>query len=111
MKLQRRVVVTGLGLVTPLGNDVSSSWDACTKGISGISTFDNTIDNSPVSIGGRIKDLDSSKYLDSKDIRRLDAFIQYGVIAATQAITNSGFLDYSTDLAIFGVKSRSHLGS
>ena len=110
MKLQRRVVVTGLGLVTPLGNDVSSSWDACTKGISGISTFDNTIDNSPVSIGGRIKDLDSSKYLDSKDIRRLDAFIQYGVIAATQAITNSGFLDYSTDLARVGVNFGSGIG-
>ncbi len=46
MKLQRRVVVTGLGLVSPIGNDVNSSWDACTNGISGITTFDNKIENS-----------------------------------------------------------------
>jgi 3-oxoacyl-[acyl-carrier-protein] synthase II len=110
MKLQRRVVVTGLGLVTPLGNDVSSSWDACTKGISGISTFNNSIVDSPVSIGGRIKDLDLSLYLDAKESRRLDTFIQYGVVAASQAITDSGFLDSSTDLTRAGVNFGSGIG-
>ena len=110
MKLQRRVVVTGLGLVTPLGNDVSSSWDACTNGISGISTFNNSIVDSPVSIGGRIKDLDLSLYLDTKESRRLDTFIQYGVVAASQAITDSGFLDSSTDLTRAGVNFGSGIG-
>lgn len=110
MKLQRRVVVTGLGLVSPLGNDVSSSWDACTNGISGISTFNNTIVDSPVSIGGRIKDLDLSLYLDPKESRRLDTFIQYGVVAASQAITDSGFLDSSTDLTRAGVNFGSGIG-
>ena len=110
MKLQRRVVVTGLGLVTPLGNDVSSSWDACTNGISGISTFNNSIVDSPVSIGGRIKDLDLSLYLDAKESRRLDTFIQYGVVAASQAITDSGFLDSSTDLTRAGVNFGSGIG-
>ena len=110
MKLQRRVVVTGLGLVTPLGNDVSSSWDACTNGISGISTFNNSIVDSPVSIGGRIKDLDLSLYLDPKESRRLDTFIQYGVVAASQAITDSGFLDSSTDLTRAGVNFGSGIG-
>jgi len=110
MKLQRRVVVTGLGLVTPLGNDVSSSWNACTNGISGISTFNNSIVDSPVSIGGRIKDLDLSLYLDAKESRRLDTFIQYGVVAASQAITDSGFLDSSTDLTRAGVNFGSGIG-
>ncbi len=110
MKLQRRVVVTGLGLVTPLGNDVSSSWDACINGISGISTFNNSIVDSPVSIGGRIKDLDLSLYLDAKESRRLDTFIQYGVVAASQAITDSGFLDSSTDLTRAGVNFGSGIG-
>ena len=110
MKLQRRVVVTGLGLVSPLGNDVSSSWDACTNGISGISTFNNSIVDSPVSIGGRIKDLDLSLYLDAKESRRLDTFIQYGVVAASQAITDSGFLDSSTDLTRAGVNFGSGIG-
>tara|TARA_B100000780_G_scaffold123323_1_gene86498 strand:- start:940 stop:2172 length:1233 start_codon:yes stop_codon:yes gene_type:complete len=110
MKLQRRVVVTGLGLVSPLGNDVNSSWNACANGISGITTFDNKIDNSPVTIGGRVKDLDLSSYLDPKDSRRLDTFIQYGVIAASQAINDSGFLDSATDLNRVGVNFGSGIG-
>ena len=110
MKLQRRVVVTGLGLVSPIGNDVNSSWDACTNGISGITTFDNKIENSPVTIGGRVKDLDFSSYLDPKDSRRLDTFIQYGVIAASQAINDSGFLDSATDLNRVGVNFGSGIG-
>ena len=75
MKLQRRVVVTGLGLITPLGNDVSSSWDSCINGKSGITTFDNSIKNSPVTIGGRIHDLDIESYIEPKDVRRLDPLI------------------------------------
>ena len=110
MKLQRRVVVTGLGLVSPIGNDVNSSWSACSNGISGITTFDNKIENSPVTIGGRVKDLDLSSYLDPKDSRRLDAFIQYGVIAASQAINDSGFLDSATDLNRVGVNFGSGIG-
>ena len=110
MKLQRRVVVTGLGLVSPIGNDVNSSWSACSNGISGITTFDNKIENSPVTIGGRVKDLDLSSYLDPKDTRRLDAFIQYGVIAASQAINDSGFLDSATDLNRVGVNFGSGIG-
>jgi 3-oxoacyl-[acyl-carrier-protein] synthase II len=90
MKLQRRVVVTGMGLISPLGNSVSSSWTSCANGVSGISTFDNEIINSPIKIGGKIKDLDIESYIDKKDIRRLDTFIQYGVVAASQAFEDSG---------------------
>tara|TARA_B110000211_G_scaffold57124_1_gene63793 strand:- start:3390 stop:4622 length:1233 start_codon:yes stop_codon:yes gene_type:complete len=110
MKLQRRVVVTGLGLITPLGNDVSSSWDSCINGKSGITTFDNSIKNSPVTIGGRIHDLDIESYIEPKDVRRLDPFIQYGVAAASQAIANSGFLDSNCDLSRAGVNFGSGIG-
>ena len=110
MKLQRRVVVTGLGLISPLGNNVSSSWSACVAGESGITNFDNSIENSPVTIGGRIKNLDVSSFIDSKDVRRLDAFIQYGYIAAQEAINDSGFLDTNINLDRVGVNYGSGIG-
>jgi len=110
MKLQRRVVVTGLGLISPLGNNVSSSWSACVAGESGITNFDNSIENSPVTIGGRIKNLDVSNFIDSKDLRRLDTFIQYGYIAAHEAINDSGFLDTNINLDRVGVNYGSGIG-
>ncbi len=110
MKLQRRVVVTGLGLISPLGNNVSSSWSACVAGESGITNFDNSIENSPVTIGGRIKNLDVSSFIDPKDVRRLDAFIQYGYIAAQEAINDSGFLDTNINLDRVGVNYGSGIG-
>tara|TARA_B100001113_G_scaffold299006_1_gene257259 strand:+ start:279 stop:1511 length:1233 start_codon:yes stop_codon:yes gene_type:complete len=110
MKLQRRVVVTGLGLISPLGNNVSSSWSACVAGESGITNFDNSIENSPVTIGGRIKNLDVSNFIDSKDVRRLDTFIQYGYIAAQEAINDSGFLDTNINLDRVGVNYGSGIG-
>ena len=110
MKLQRRVVVTGLGLISPLGNNVSSSWSACVAGESGITNFDNSIENSPVTIGGRIKNLDVSSFIDSKDVRRLDTFIQYGYIAAQEAINDSGFLDTNINLDRVGVNYGSGIG-
>ena len=110
MKLQRRVVVTGLGLISPLGNNVSSSWSACVAGESGITNFDNSIENSPVTIGGRIKNLDVSNFIDSKDLRRLDTFIQYGYIAAQEAINDSGFLDTNINLDRVGVNYGSGIG-
>ncbi len=110
MKLQRRVVVTGLGLISPLGNNVSSSWSACVAGKSGITNFDNSIENSPVTIGGRIKNLDVSSFIDSKDVRRLDAFIQYGYIAAQEAINDSGFLDTDINFDRVGVNYGSGIG-
>ena len=110
MKLQRRVVVTGLGLISPLGNNVSSSWSACVAGESGITNFDNSIENSPVTIGGRIKNLDVSNFIDLKDVRRLDTFIQYGYIAAQEAINDSGFLDTNINLDRVGVNYGSGIG-
>ena len=89
MHLERRVVITGLGALSPLGNSAQISWDACLKGASGIQKIDFEIPDCPVSIGGKLKNFDVNEYLPAKESRRIDPFIQYGVIAANQAIKDS----------------------
>lgn len=90
----RRVVVTGLGLITPLGNDVTSSWDALKNGKSGIgpiSHFD--VSDFTTRFGGSVKDFDCSQYMEPKDARRMDIFMQYGIAAGVQAIRDAGLED------------------
>ena len=90
MQLPRRVVVTGMGLISPLGNSVDESWSKCIKGISGISKNTVDLEDIPVKVGGRVKDFDPTQFIDSKDVRRLDTFVQYGVSAGIQAIEDAG---------------------
>ena len=90
----RRVVVTGMGLISPLGNSVNESWSNCIKGCSGISENEVDVEDMPIKVGGRIQDFDPTQYIDSKDLRRLDTFVQYGVSAGIQAIEDAG-LDLS----------------
>ena len=90
MQLPRRVVVTGMGLISPLGNSVHESWSNCIKGISGISKNIVDLEGIPVKVGGRVKDFDPTQFIDSKDVRRLDTFVQYGVSAGIQAIEDAG---------------------
>ncbi len=88
---KRRVVVTGLGMITPLGLNVTDTWNAILKGQSGvrpITTLD--VSDCPVKIAACVQDFDSSAYLNPKDARRLDIFIQYGVAASKQALDDSG---------------------
>ncbi len=87
----RKVVVTGLGLITPVGNDVETAWSALKNGVSGINTISH-FDTSAFStrFGGSIKNFDCSLYMDSKDARRFDIFIQYGIAAGVQAYGDSG---------------------
>lgn len=89
---KRRVVVTGIGMVTPLGNDVASSWQAVLNGTSGVTSYDNYDGPGelPSRIYAGIKDFDSSLYLSPKDIKKFDDFILYAYAAAHQAIENSG---------------------
>ena len=93
MQLPRRVVVTGLGLISPLGNSVQESWSNCVEGRSGISKTTVDLEGMPVKVGGRIKNFDPTKYIDSKDVRRLDTFVQYGVSAGIQALKDAGIDD------------------
>lgn len=109
MKLQRRVVVTGMGIVSPIGNSVDVAWNACINGISGITLNETNIPNSPINIGGRIKNLDLKDYLDNKEIRRLDPFIQYSLISSIQAIKDAD-IDKSIDHSRIGVNFGSGIG-
>ena len=109
-QLHRRVVVTGLGILSPIGNTVDDAWHSCIEGISGITTVDVGLENNPVKIGGRLKNFDPANFLDFKEIRRIDPFIQYGIIAANQSIENSGILDSSIDLTKVGVNFGAGIG-
>jgi 3-oxoacyl-[acyl-carrier-protein] synthase II len=87
----RRVVVTGMGLVTSLGNDVASSWDGLVAGRSGIRTIES-FDPSRLQarIAGEVRDFDSSHILDRKEVRRTDRYIQFGLVASRQAMDQAG---------------------
>ncbi|MBU2917680.1 beta-ketoacyl-ACP synthase II [Psychrosphaera sp. F3M07] len=88
---KRRVVVTGMGMLSPLGNNVESSWANLLEGKSGvdlITHFDTT--NFGTKFAAMVKDLDTADYIERKEAKKMDLFIQYGIIAAIQAIRDSG---------------------
>ncbi len=88
----RRVVVTGLGLVTPLGTGLERNWEALMAGRSGlgrITRFDVT--GFPVQIAGEVRDFSPEDWIDKRDIKKMDLFIQYAVACAEQAMRQSGF--------------------
>jgi 3-oxoacyl-[acyl-carrier-protein] synthase II len=92
---KRRVVVTGLGIVSPVGSTVPSAWEAILRGESGIgpiTRFD--VSAFPVRFGGQVRDFTVGDYLAPKEARRMDDFMQYGVAAGVQAVTDSG-IDFS----------------
>jgi 3-oxoacyl-[acyl-carrier-protein] synthase II len=106
-----RVVITGLGAVTPLGLDVAATWEALLAGRSGIdhiSRFDTG--DLRVTIAGEVRGFDPANYMDRKEARRLDPYIQYGLVAAQEAVADSG-LDLSTvDADAAGVVVGSGIG-
>ncbi|MDP7402003.1 MAG: beta-ketoacyl synthase N-terminal-like domain-containing protein, partial [Gammaproteobacteria bacterium] len=83
----KRIAVTGLGLLTPVGNDVMSSWSAIRAGKSGIKPIE-TFDVSEFStrFGGALQAFDRDKYLPAKEARRMDEFMHYGIAAGIQAL-------------------------
>ncbi|MGY3264258.1 beta-ketoacyl-ACP synthase II [Lysobacter sp. HA35] len=88
---KRRVVVTGLGIVSPLGNDLAATWDGIVNGRSGIGPithFDTT--NFTTKIAGEVRDFDITKWVNPKDAKKMDPFIHYGVGASLMAIEDSG---------------------
>ena len=95
---QRRVVITGLGQISPVGNDVETAWQNLLAGKSGIGRI-TKFDASDVScqIAGEVKDFDISQYLPAKEARRMDSFIHYGIAGALQAIKDAR-LDEFTEL-------------
>jgi 3-oxoacyl-[acyl-carrier-protein] synthase II len=94
--MKRRVVVTGMGAITPVGNDVATTWRAITDGVSGggpITKFDAS--SFPVRFACEVKGFDPLMYLDRKEAKRADPFAQYAIAASVQAMTDAGLDDTS----------------
>ena len=108
---RRRVVVTGLGIVSPVGNSVQLAWDNVLAGNSGIGPITNfDVSDFSVRFGGEIRDFDVSGYIPKKDARRMGSFIHYGIAAACQAIEDSGIEITDANAARTGVAIGSGIG-
>jgi 3-oxoacyl-[acyl-carrier-protein] synthase II len=95
--MKRRVVVTGMGMITPVGNDVATAWRALVEGTSGaapITKFDAA--NFPVRFACEVKGFDPLTYMDRKEAKRADAYTQYAVAGAVQAMTSAGLSELGT---------------
>ena len=110
--MKRRVVVTGLGAITPVGNDVATTWRSLLEGKSGaapITKFDAS--TFPVRFACEVKAFDPNQYMDRKEARRYDPFTQYAVATAVQAMTDAGLGEatgYDPELA--PLRERKRLG-
>ncbi|MGK7296981.1 MAG: beta-ketoacyl-ACP synthase II [Candidatus Wenzhouxiangella sp. M2_3B_020] len=111
MRGDRRIVVTGLGCVSPVGNDIETAWDNVVKGRSGIGPL-TEVDAEKFSckIAGEIRDFDVSDYLVPKDARKSDPFIHYGIAAAVQAIADAGLPESPEDPTRYGLAIGSGIG-
>ncbi|HEU4854936.1 MAG TPA: beta-ketoacyl-ACP synthase II [Nitrosospira sp.] len=108
---KRRVVITGLGMISPVGNSVPDAWDNVLSGKSGItriSRFDSSAFASQ--IAGEVKDFDVTHYLSAKDARRMDIFIHYGMAAGIQAVKDAG-IDNISNSGLEGERIGVNIGS
>jgi 3-oxoacyl-[acyl-carrier-protein] synthase II len=88
---RRRVVVTGLGIVSPVGNDVASAWDSIINGRSGIGPITHfDASTYPTRIAGEVRDFDPAAWVAPKDVKKMDTFIHYGVAASLMAMQDAG---------------------
>jgi 3-oxoacyl-[acyl-carrier-protein] synthase II len=108
---RRRVVITGLGIVSPVGNSIDQAWQNIIAGKSGIgrvTRFDAS--TFPTQIAGEVKDFDIGTYLSPKEARRMDTFIHYGMAAGIQAVKDAGLDAHSLDSERIGVAIGSGIG-
>lgn len=109
--MEKRVVITGLGTINPIGNDVHSTWAGIENGKCGIdeiTLFDNS--NLKTKLVAEVKDYDASKYLDVKQSKRLDRSSQFALIAAREALKDSGITEENTDYNNVGIFIGSGIG-
>ena len=108
---KRRVVITGLGAISPLGNSVDDTWCNAVAGNSGVGRLDkfDTSDYS-VNIAAQVRDFEADRYMDRKEVRRRDKFIQFGVAAGVQAIADAGLQKEPADAHRHGVIVGSGIG-
>jgi 3-oxoacyl-[acyl-carrier-protein] synthase II len=111
LKQPRRVVVTGLGLISPVGNSVGTAWDNLIAGRTGIATI-TKFDHSALSVhfAGEVKDFNVEDYVSAKEARHMDNFIHYGIAAGTQAIRDSGITITDQNAERIGVMVGSGIG-
>ena len=111
MSASRRVVVTGMGIISPLGNELETTWQNILAGKSGaktVTTFDVT--DYPTKFAAPVENFDDVNHLDVKTKRRVDEFVQYGLVASKHAIENSGLELNSIDSSRIGVSIGSGIG-
>ncbi|CEH28812.1 3-oxoacyl-ACP synthase [Aneurinibacillus migulanus] len=88
---KQRVVITGIGMITPLGNDVKTTWDGIVGGRSGIGPLTRRdAEKFPVKVAGEAKDFDPANYIDKKEARKMDRFTQFAVAASLEAVHDAG---------------------
>ncbi|MGI9347757.1 MAG: beta-ketoacyl-ACP synthase II [Gammaproteobacteria bacterium] len=109
--MTRKVAVTGVGLLSPLGNNVATAWRAAINGDSGIraiTRFDAA--EFSVRIGGEVRDFDAAAHIPAKLVRQTDVFVHYGLVAGMQAIADAGLSDNEPDAERIGVSIGSGIG-
>jgi 3-oxoacyl-[acyl-carrier-protein] synthase II len=108
---KRRVVVTGLGILSPVGNDLESSWDSIVNGRSGIGPITHFDASSfPTRIAGEVKGFDPAKWIAAREIKKMDSFVHYGVAASLMAIHDAGLEINEADAERIGVAIGAGIG-
>ncbi len=108
---KRRIVVTGLGMVTPLGNTVAETWSGIVEGRSGIAPITHfDVSDYSTTFGGSVKDFDPTVCLQAKDARKMDVFIQYGMVAGVEAIEDAGLEINESNASRIGAAIGSGIG-
>jgi 3-oxoacyl-[acyl-carrier-protein] synthase II len=108
---KRRVVVTGLGIVSPVGNDVATAWGNIVAGRSGIGPITHfDASTFPTRIAGEVRDFDPAQYVAAKDVKKMDPFIHYGIAASVQAQADAGLHPHEHDEERIGVAVGAGIG-
>ena len=107
----RRVVITGLGAITPIGNDINSLWESVKAGKCGIDKITHyDITDKKISLAGEVKDFNPEDFIDKKEVRRMDRVTQFAIVAAKEAMADSGIDLNKVDRNRFGVVFSSGIG-
>ena len=109
--MSRRVVVTGLGIVCPIGNDKEEVWSSVVEGRCGIAPITHYDTSSQkVKLAGEVKNLDLDRYVDRRESRKMDKYTQFAMAAAEQAMQDSGLLQLDESRERWGVIMSSGIG-
>jgi len=109
--MEKRVVVTGVGIISPIGNDVPTFWSNLISGVSGVDIIKAfPVDDLPVKIGAEVKNFDPTEWIDLKETKRMDPVTHFGIAASEQAILDAGLKDSSLDPERIGVIVGSGIG-